>query len=698
MTGTTAIDIDSGNWIWLPGDRDPDLPVPDVSILLVSWNTRDRTERCLRSLAGAVTDGSQLQVVVVDNGSHDGSAEMLAGLPDLEFIRNDRNLGYAAAVNQAYRQARGELVLLLNSDVVCHPGAISALVAFLRERPDAAGVAPRYVDETGAAAPHHVGLLGYRAALALATAARWLPGCRRAWRAYQLDGTDLSRPRPVGQPAASCLLLRRSVLPPGQVFDESFPLYFNDVRLAHELAAGGHQLWMTPDALVSHDRGSSTRLLDPATRTRHHLAGLVRYVGQTQPRHRLHLLRALVFADRSLRWLLGVRGQLRPRDLAGALRGDPGELPGAGPREWVVYLSGIELRVGAHRQHALARELARDRRVLFVEPPGIAPRWRFAVTPVGPSLWRATVPTVLPFGRQLPPVNWLNRRVAAALLRRWLGRRPGDRLMWIDEDLAGTMAGHLDAKTIVYDAADLDWTFTSRWNRWHLQRGLRHAVAAADVVLTSSSALRGRLPVSRRPAVVLPNACDPDRFEPVGPVARWATGLPRPLLGYVGAIDTRAFDAELVAAVARLRPDWTFLIVGPSSPDGRRPLEHLTNVVLHDPVPFADVPAILRACDACLIPYRLGGLIDYVHPKKCYEYLALGKPVVATPLPALTRLRAPLHLAAGAPAFVQAVERALHTSHCPVAAARRRAVAVRNSWAVRGARLRWLLAQPPSAR
>ncbi|MFC6018115.1 glycosyltransferase [Plantactinospora solaniradicis] len=676
----------------------PDRSPPDVSVLLVSWNTRDKTRSCLESLPAAVTDGLRYEVMAVDNGSTDGSAEMLAGYPGVRLIRNDRNLGYAQAVNQAYREARADLLLLLNSDVRCRPGTVSTMVSFLRQRPEAAGVGPQYLDENGAVEPHYLGLLGFRAALGLAAGLRWLPGLRGAWRAYQLDGEDFRQARPVPQPAASCLLLRRADLDPDRVFDEDYPLYFNDVWLARRLAAAGRQLWMTPDAVVIHNRGSSTRLLDAATRSRHHLGGLLRYVAQTQPRHRLLLLRAMTLIDRQLRWVLGVRGQLGLRDLVAALRGDPGPLPGGDLQDWVVMLSGVDWRTEAHRQHALARELLADHRVLFVEPPGRRPRWRFTVCRIAPSLWRVVPPTVLPAGRQLPPVNWLNRRIGALLVRRWLDRRPGRRLIWIDEDLSATTARHLGGEAVIYDGADLDWTFTRRWSRWYLRRGMRRAVGAADLVLASSPALVQRLPDARRPPVPLPNGCDPDQFSPSGPVAEWADQLPRPVLGYVGAVDTRAFDAELVAAVARLRPDWTFLIVGPSTPAGRAPLARLANVRLREPVEFAQVPAILRACDVCLIPYRVGGLIDYVQPKKCYEYLALGKPVVATPLPALERLDGLIQLAAGPTAFVRAVEQALRSSRCPDASARRRAAALRNSWSVRGNQLRNLIAELAAGR
>ena len=311
-----------------PTARPASGPPPQVSILVISWNTLEKTRRCLESLPDAVTDGLPYEVIVVDNGSTDGSARMLQARRDIRLLRNDRNLGYAKAVNQAYAQAVGKLILLLNSDVRCQPGALSTMVAFLRRHPEAAGVAPHYLDHTGRAQPHHLALPSFRAAIGVATGARLLPGFRKAWRTYQMHGVDFSRAQPVDQPAASCLLLRREVLPRTQLLDETYPLYFNDVRFAQQLAANGHRLWTIPDSTVVHDRGSSGALLDPAVRTRHYVSGLIRYVAQTQPRHRLLLLQALTLLDRPLRRILRNPGQLGVRDVLAALRGDPGPLPG----------------------------------------------------------------------------------------------------------------------------------------------------------------------------------------------------------------------------------------------------------------------------------------------------------------------------------------------------------------------------------
>jgi hypothetical protein len=121
-------------------------------------------------------------------------------------------------------------------------------------------------------------------------------------------------------------------------------------------------------------------------------------------------------------------------------------------------------------------------------------------------------------------------------------------------------------------------------------------------------------------------------------------------------------------------------------------LRGLANVHLPGAIAYADAPAVVRGFDVALIPYRLGGLVDYVHPKKCYEYLAAGRPVVTTPLPALAAMDAPIRLAAGPAAFGQAIAAALAESDDPAAAEDRRAIGVANSWRLRGVQLRTLLA------
>jgi GT2 family glycosyltransferase len=305
------------------------MTAPDVSILIVNWNTRELVLACLDALPRGVDDGLVTEVIVVDNGSVDGSADALAARPDIELIRNADNLGFAAAVNQAYRRSGGEFVLLLNSDVDLTPGALSTLTRFLRERPDAAGVAPLYVNPDGSPQPFHFRFPTFATTLASGSAVvrRLLPGSDRRLRAYTMADEDVSRPRPGPPPSASCLLLRRTCLPDHDLLDERYPIFFNDVKLARTLAARGLVLWVTPEAVVVHEAHSSARLLGFVKGRRQYLGSAVRMLSETESAGKVWVYRAVVFLQNLVLWAFGRPEALRGAELWKALSGDPGPLP-----------------------------------------------------------------------------------------------------------------------------------------------------------------------------------------------------------------------------------------------------------------------------------------------------------------------------------------------------------------------------------
>lgn len=298
-----------------------------VSILIVNWNTRERVLECLASLPPD-TPGLSSEVIVVDNGSVDGSADALRENERIQLICNDRNVGYAAAVNQAYRRSSGEFVLLLNSDVVLPRDGLSSLAQFLSDRPDSAGVAPLYVNPDGSPQPFHFRFPTFGMTLANGSpvVSKLLPGSSKKLREYRMLDEDFSRPRPVPQPSASCLLLRRAFLPEDRVFDERYPIFFNDVQLARSLAERDLTLWVTPDAQVVHAAHSSTRQLGP-TGKRQYLGSLIRMLSETEPSAKVWLYRTVVFAQNLLVRVLRRPDSLGLVDLWKALSGDVGPLP-----------------------------------------------------------------------------------------------------------------------------------------------------------------------------------------------------------------------------------------------------------------------------------------------------------------------------------------------------------------------------------
>jgi GT2 family glycosyltransferase len=391
---------------------------PEVSVLLTSWNTREQTRACLTSLH-RVAAGLDYEVIAVDNGSRDGSADVLAADPRVRLIRNPTNLGFAAAVNQAHRVARGELLLILNSDVRFHDHSLAILVEFLRRHPAAAGASPQYRNPDGSFQQHYIQLPTFAASLTLFTALRRVPGFAAARARYDLVDVDFSVPQPLA--SASCLLLRASVVG-GRVFDEEFPIFWNDVLLTRELQAAGHRLWMLPTAVVTHSRGASCVLLGSRARFRHLLGGLVRYLGRTQPAYRVQVFRLVMIMNYLARTVAGRSTPLGWFDLWAALRGDLGPLPDGDTRPWDVVLADTELPPDP------------DRRRLVVELGARPQRGGLQVQVEGPSHWRATIGSAVPYAGRSGLLRRLNLRIAAARIRSWLDGQAGPRTLYVDPD------------------------------------------------------------------------------------------------------------------------------------------------------------------------------------------------------------------------------------------------------------------------
>jgi hypothetical protein len=232
--------------------------VADLSVCIVNWNTRDHLSRCLTALRDHA-DGLDLQIIVVDNASADGSAEMVrAEFSEVDLVANDENAGYARGNNQALERAVAEFALLLNPDTLTTAGALRALLACVKRHPQAGGLAPRLVYPDGSLqrscrsfpTPDVV----FYEVLGLS---RLFPASRRFGK-YKMTWWGHGDERAVDQPMASALTLRMAAVRQVGVFDEDFPIFFNDVDLCKRLRDAGWEIWFTPGATVVHAHGAST--------------------------------------------------------------------------------------------------------------------------------------------------------------------------------------------------------------------------------------------------------------------------------------------------------------------------------------------------------------------------------------------------------------------------------------------------------
>jgi GT2 family glycosyltransferase/glycosyltransferase involved in cell wall biosynthesis len=240
---------------------------------------------------------------------------------------------------------------------------------------------------------------------------------------------------------------------------------------------------------------------------------------------------------------------------------------------------------------------------------------------------------------------------------------------------------------VVYDC--MDWHAGFSTNEPAMLQEEEGLTRASDLALVTSRRLLEEQKRYNPNCRLVPNACDFDHFSvSLAPPPEALAGLPRPLIGYYGAISDW-FDTTLVADVARRRPEWSFVLIGSTFGADLTPLQGLSNVHLLGEQPYSALPAYLHAFDVCIIPFRLTPLTEATNPVKLYEYLSAGKPVVSVPLPEIEAVASEglVYTASGAEAWVQVVERALRED-TPERQAARRHFARQNTWEIRWAAIR----------
>ncbi|HVR05069.1 MAG TPA: glycosyltransferase, partial [Solirubrobacteraceae bacterium] len=306
-------------------------------------------------------------------------------------------------------------------------------------------------------------------------------------------------------------------------------------------------------------------------------------------------------------------------------------------------------------QHHLMSRLARENRVLFVESLGlrrpqlagrdirrILRRLRAGLRPPrAADGLQVLSPLVLPLHSNRV-ARAINARLLPALVARAARRLGFDRpILWAYVPQAEALLDALDPELVIYHCVD-DIAAQPGIDGEGFRGAERRFAERADLVLASAPTLAERLREISDNVVYAPNVADTDLFATAlddGPPDVAMAALPQPRIVFTGAIVTTKLDLDLIVALARGRPQWSFCLVGPVGPgDPRADVSALRaepNVHLLGPRSYRELPGVLRAADAGLIPYARNSLTEGIFPMKVFEYLAAGLPVVASELPAL---------------------------------------------------------------
>lgn len=234
------------------------MPDFDLSITICSWNTLDDLRACLASLRAA-KDEANFEVIVIDNASRDGSADMAeAEFPEFRTLRQAVNLGFTGGHNLAIKERRGRHVALLNSDTVVHPGAIRAVTSYMEAHPEVGIVGPKLLNPDGSLQlscrtfPNPVA-----AAFRNTFLGRLFPK-NRYTREYLMEDWDHQSPREVDWLSGAAMFIRKEVIDRVGVLDDQLFMFCEDVDLCKRAWQGGFKVVYVPDGVVTHAIGHST--------------------------------------------------------------------------------------------------------------------------------------------------------------------------------------------------------------------------------------------------------------------------------------------------------------------------------------------------------------------------------------------------------------------------------------------------------
>ena len=295
--------------------------MPDLSVIIVNWNVRDLLRRCLHSIL-AYLHTCSLEVIVVDNGSTDGSPEMVrTEFPQVHLMANPDNRGFTAANNQGLTVARGRYVLLLNPDTEVLGDALATMVAFADAHPDVGVVGPQLLNPDGTVQSSRRRFPTLATALLESTWLQPYAPRRLLARYYVLDRPD-DEVQDVDWVTGAALMARREAVEQVGPLDEGFFMYSEELDWCRRFRAAGWRVVYLPTARVIHHEGKSSEQVLPA-RHIHFQTSKIRYFRKYHGPAAAEVLRLVLLGNylwqigvEGAKWLLGHKRPLRAERIA----------------------------------------------------------------------------------------------------------------------------------------------------------------------------------------------------------------------------------------------------------------------------------------------------------------------------------------------------------------------------------------------
>lgn len=335
-----------------------------------------------------------------------------------------------------------------------------------------------------------------------------------------------------------------------------------------------------------------------------------------------------------------------------------------------------------NKQH-IATRLARQHRVLYVfedstligavksflnKKKNLSLYWP-SFRHVNPNLWVFNPMALMPSRFSGYIFNLIRKRNLFQIKRIISQLKFKDPILWIYEPTASFYIDKISHAIVCYDCVDEYATIYNAGNYRHLNRiklNEEYLLKNADVVITSSRPLYEKKKIYNQNTHYIPNVADIRLFskvlEPETKIAGEIEKISHPIIGYHGALSNYKLDLDLIISLAQNNPQWSLILIGEIIELNKKELERLKgigNIYVLGRRNYYQLPSYIKAFDVCIIPYQLNDYTRYCFPIKFHEYMATGKPIVTTALPALEEYRNIIWYAEDAKQFEEYIKKSL---------------------------------------
>ncbi|MCJ7793291.1 MAG: glycosyltransferase family 2 protein [Candidatus Marinimicrobia bacterium] len=232
----------------------------NLSVIILNYNTHVFLQACLRSLAKSQKEKITLETIVVDNASTDGSGEMVKeNFPEVKLIMNKKNIGFAAANNQAVKKAKGQYLLFLNPDTLVQPETLKTMVKYMKKNPKT-GAATCRVELTNGQLDYacHRGFpTPWNAFTYFSGLAKLFPKSK-LFSGYTLSHLSLQKTHPIDSACGAFLMVRREAGEESHWWDEDYFWYGEDLDFCYRLKEKGWRIDYVPQTKIIHYKGAAS--------------------------------------------------------------------------------------------------------------------------------------------------------------------------------------------------------------------------------------------------------------------------------------------------------------------------------------------------------------------------------------------------------------------------------------------------------